>query len=179
MSMGFQRPLAQAAYNLGQVASKAMPYALAAGAGATGIAAGAMGANAMRGAGPSAPTNMDDPYAAQRGEQYAAYKQGLDEVANQPGVMTGSELIGAQQQQDNYLRGQRRLDRADQWEDMQKASYLTQNLRRDQAAQQHAQQMNLVGFQTKADQAKDLLQNYAQGRRDAMNFAQQSFRSLI
>lgn len=175
--LGFQRPLAQAAYNIGQVASKAMPYALATGAGVTGLAAGVMGANMMQNN--SGPTDMNDPYAAQKSQQYAAYKQGLDEVANQPGVMTGSELIGAQQQQDNYLRNQRRLDRADQWEDMQKASYLTQNLRRDQAAQQHAQQMNILGFQTKADQAKDLLQNYAQGRRDAMNFAQQSFRSLV
>jgi hypothetical protein len=39
--------------------------------------------------------------------------------------------------------------------------------------------MNLVGFQTKADQAKDLLQNYAAGRQAAMNFAQNSFRSLV
>lgn len=177
MSMGFQRPLAQVAYNVGQAAQKAMPYALAAGAAGAGIVGGAAGANMMQSN--TGPTNMDDPYASQKAQQYAAYKQGLDELSNQPGVMTGSELIGQQQAQDNYLRNQRRLDRADQWEDMQKASYLTQNLRRDQSAQQHAQQMNVLGFQTKADQAKDLLQNYAQGRRDAMNFAQNSFRSLV
>ena len=181
--IGFQRPVAQVMYNMGQGVAKAMPYVLGAGAIGTGAAIGAGAANMMNSGNvfgqPNSPEKLNDPYAAQRGQQYEAYKQGLDEVANQPGVLSGNDLIAAQQAQDNYLRGQRRLDRADQWDDMQKASYLRQNLLRDQEAQKFTQGMAELGFKTKADQAKDLLTNYAQGRRDAMSFAQNSFKSLV
>lgn len=123
------------------------------------------------------------------------YAKGLENVARfraqgMGGAMQGSELANQAMGQEGQLRNNQEYQMAQAQKAAEWATNKARDVQRDQSNQKFAQDVGLENLrqgytqeqnirQTKADQAKDLLKSYVDGRQAAMNFAQQSFRSLI
>jgi len=148
------------------------------------------------------PSNDDFDQKLQQEHQRARNTPGLEQYAKQiesvarfraqgmGGAMQGSELANQAIGQESQLRANQEYQMGQQQKAMEWATGLKREMERDQSNQAYSQNVGMTRLnqdygreqnirQTKADQAKSLLDSYVNGRQQAMNFAQNSFRSLI